>query len=191
MNEFRVTDIIMIFAVLVAPAVAVQISVFLGERSETRKKKLWIFRALMATRNASLDSRHIEALNLVEVDFDVNIPKEREVIDRWRLYFDHLNSIDKFPIETWASKKAELLVDLLFSMAVSLGYKYDRSLIKGGTYYPKGHSEADQEFREIRKLFLEVLQGNRAIPMNAYVVGMQQEQPPQTPKRVEGEDKSK
>src|ERR1017187_3773651 len=97
---YRVTDIIMIIAVFAGPVVAVQITEYLRRREDSHKRKVHIFRTLMSTRNATLAVIHIEALNLVEVDFDAAKPKERGVLDCWRLYISHLNDHD-YPKETW------------------------------------------------------------------------------------------
>lgn len=81
-----------------------------------------------------------------------------------------------YPKETWAARKAELLVELLFEMGVALGYSFDKSHIKSGTYYPGGYSDAEIDNLEARKLWLEVLRGTRPLPMRAEVYAP----PPQT-----------
>lgn len=68
----KITDIIMIFAIIVGPIIAVQITEFIRRHQEQRDRKMYLFRTLMATRSATLAPAHIEALNLVEIEFHSN-----------------------------------------------------------------------------------------------------------------------
>ena len=161
----KVTDILIIIALFTGPSIAVQISEYLRKLADARNRKIRIFRTLMATRSASLAAAHIEALNLVEIEFQASHrSQERRVVDCWKLYLAHLNDL-KYPRESWAVRRAELLIDLLYEMSCPLGYSYDKSQIKSGTYYPAGWQEAENEQTETRKLWLAVLQGQRMLPV--------------------------
>ena len=67
--KIRITDIIMIIAIIVGPIIAVRITEKLRLKKDSRDRKVHIFRTLMATRSAPLAAMHIEALNLVELEF--------------------------------------------------------------------------------------------------------------------------
>ena len=73
--------------------------------------------------------------------------------------------MDDNQIPVWSSKNEELLVELLFEMGKSLGYKFDKLLIKRNIYSPIGHARIEQEQKNLRRNLNEVLEGNRVIPM--------------------------
>ena len=52
-------------------------------------------------------------------------------------------------------------------MAKDLKIPFPKSLIKSGSYYPKGFVDAENQQAELRKLLLEVLNGERSIPVRA------------------------
>lgn len=163
----KVTDLVLIAALVIGPVLAVQITEILRKRQDARNRKVHIFRTLMATRSATLAPAHIEALNLVEIEFQAaRRSQERRVVDCWKLYLAHLNDRN-YPLESWAARKTDLLIDLLYEMSVSLGYSYDKSEIKSGTYYPAGWQEAENEQTEARKLWLAVLRGQRLLPIQS------------------------
>ena len=167
-TTIRITDIVMIVAVLAGPIVAVQLTEWLRRSRERHDRRDWVFRTLMATRNANLAPAHVEALNLVDILFHGSSPQERRVVDAWRLYLSHLND-HQYPRESWGVRRGELLVELLLEMGVAIGYSFERSHIKAGTYYPGGYSDAEVDQLETRKLWLEILRGKRELPMRASV----------------------
>lgn len=162
--SIKATDIAIVFATLVGPFLAVYVTELQRKNSDSRNRKIHIFRNLMATRSATLVASHIEALNLVEVEFDSKNRLEREVVDAWRLYLAHLND-HQYPRESWDARRADLLIELLFSMSKALGYSYGKSEIRNGTYYPQGYVDVDTDNLMTRKLWLEVLQGHRQLPV--------------------------
>jgi hypothetical protein len=161
-------ELAVVFATLLGPFLAVYVTEQQRKKADVRNRKVHIFRTLMATRSARLTPAHIEALNLVEVEFDPTSRRERGVVDCWRLYLAHLND-HNYPQQSWAARAEDLLVDLLYSMSVSLDYSYDKSAIKNGTYYPKGYGDIEVESQETRRLWLEILRGQRQMPMIAEV----------------------
>lgn len=168
-STIKVTDIVMIFAIIVGPLIAVQITEYLRNLKDVRDRKVHIFRTLMSTRSAPLLGVHIEALNLVELEFHSSKQQERRVVDAWRLYLTHLAD-RRYPKETWGSRKDELLIELLYEMSLALGYSYDKSQIKSGAYYPSGYEDADSDHYETRKLWLEVLKGKRPLSMITQII---------------------
>ena len=63
-------------------------------------------------------------------------------------------------------RKDELLADLLHDMGLAVGYKFDRVQIRRGIYAPRGHADWEIENQLTRRLWLEVLTGRRALPMD-------------------------
>jgi hypothetical protein len=173
--DIKPTDIAIVIATLLGPFLAVYVTEQQRKKADVRNRKIHIFRTLMATRSACLAASHIEALNLVEVEFDSSQRQERAVVDSWRMYLAHLND-SNYPVESWEARRSDLLLELLYSMSLALGYSYDKSQIKTGTYYPRGYGDAESDHLQTRKLWLEVLKGERALPMKAFT-----SQPPPPP----------
>lgn len=164
----KITDIIMVIAIFVGPIIAVRITEKMRLSKDSRDRKVHIFRNLMATRSAQLAPMHIEALNLVELEFQAPPHPSRRVVDACRLYIDHLRD-RLYPTEAWGTRKDELLVDLLYEMSTALGYNFDKVQIKAGSYYPSGYQETENDNAQIRKLWLELLQGKRLLPISSVV----------------------
>ena len=164
--------VVTILALFFGPVVAVSLTELLRERKQIGERRNSVFRTLMATRNATLAPEHVKALNVVEVLFHTENKQDKKVLDAWRLYLAHLND-HQYPAESWPVRRAELLIDLLYEMGLALGYSFDKSHIKSGAYYPGGYFEAETEHTEARKLWLEVLRGQRQLPMRAEVFATQ------------------
>jgi hypothetical protein len=174
----KVTDVVMIVAVFAGPIVAIQIAEWLRKIKDSRDRKVHIFRTLMATRSAQLASMHVEALNLVDLEFHSQKRQDKRVLDAGRLYIDHLRDRG-YPKESWGARKAELLVELLYEMSVSLGYGFDKVQIKVGSYYPSGYDDANNENEEIRKNWLNIVRGNQQLHMKAEIFPSPGSVPPQ------------
>jgi len=91
-----ITDIIMIFAVFLGPIFAVRIQNYIETKRESRNRKLYIFHTLMSTRATTLSQNHVTALNMIDIAFY----SDKEVIDAWKIYYDHLSNkpLDEYTI---------------------------------------------------------------------------------------------
>lgn len=108
--------------------------------------------------------------------------KDKAVIEAWSEFRDHLYDYPKQPpsqagndtskadtstynvqLETWASKKNDLLIELLGKMAESLGYHFDKVLLKKGSYTPQKYG--DLETLQMLNLagFADVLVGTKSL----------------------------
>ena len=188
--------ILTVLAILLAPLVALQISAWLNEIKEVKKRKMDIFRTLMATRAAGLSPQHVEALNRIDVEFYADDKKTKKVFDAWKIYHDHLNIgqpaelIEEVGIikdektkqeeeakrekrekewETWSAKKGGLLTDLLYEMALYFGYSFDKVHIKRGHYYPRAYGDIDFELMTIRKGLVRIFENKASFPILAWV----------------------
>ena len=169
-------DYATVAALLFGPVLAIWVAEILRKREEFRKRQIHVFRNLMATRTITMNFKHIEALNIVELEFY----DHRKVMDCWRLYRTHLDdtAYSKRDIAAWENDRAKLMVDLLYEMSISLGLSYDKSDIQKGVYYPKGYADTEQQQLELRKLLLQLLRGERQLPMRAEVYPIQPPHPP-------------
>ena len=107
----------MILAVLIAPLVAVQVQKYLERHQEKRERKLRIFKTLMATRGVPLSQDHVQALNMIDIEFYGE--KYKKIITSWKDYLNHLEKITKDDEERfslWNEEKADLLANLLLVM---------------------------------------------------------------------------
>ena len=164
-----ISDWIVIIAILVAPILAIQIQKFIENRKEIKVRKMQIFRTLMATRATPLYPQHVEALNMIDIEFFNN----KVITDAWKLLLDNFENYPQdvndpnyqAKLDKCIEKSKDLLTDLLFEMAKSLDYTFDKVHLKRGAYIPKGHVDymLDEEF--IRRAFVGVLLGQVPIPI--------------------------
>jgi hypothetical protein len=162
-------DWLVIIAIIIGPILAIQIQKFIENRKERKKQKMQIFKTLMATRATPLSPLHVEALNMIDIEFY----DDKEVKERWKLLLDNFanypqNTDDpeyKTKLNLRSQRSTELLSDLLFEMARSLGYDFDRVHIMRGAYVPKGHADIilGQEF--IRQSLVGLFLGKVPIPV--------------------------
>lgn len=161
-------EIITIIAIIIGPIAAVQVDRYLYKIRSNRNNRVSIFKTLMATRGNVLSYRHVEALNRIDLEFSGK-KKYDEVISAWKLYFNNLvKDVSEYKdeeLKRWNDENHDLLVDLLLEMGKSLGYKFDKALIKRNIYSPRGHWEIEQEQKLIRMSLIELLRGNSSLPM--------------------------
>jgi hypothetical protein len=120
----------------------------------------------MATRGNILHYRHVEALNLIDVEFSE--ASEKDIRDAWKAYLDHLNTYpdQKEPDEAKnqrEERRKDLLAELLQKMGARLGYGFDFTYLKGRAYYPKGHGTMVEEESALRKGLIEMLWKGRPL----------------------------
>jgi hypothetical protein len=171
-------DWVMVIAVLVSPLLAVQVTRWLDMIREGRARRLHIFRVLMATRAAGLSPTHVEALNLIDVEFDKASGRDKRVVAAWRAYLAHLGD-RAYPPDQWPTKRMDLLIELLYEMSRRLRYDFDKTHIKTSVYSPVAHGELEDDTIAIRRCFRELLEWKRPLPM--FITNWpQQHQPEQT-----------
>lgn len=163
-----------ILAILSAPLVAIQVSRYLDEKKEAKKRKLDIFRTLMATRAAVLTPEHVHALNAIDIEFYGN----NDVIQKWRIYNDHLHSVlleqekpkNEDEWKRWTEKSQNLFVDLLETMALNLKYQFPRVDITRGHYRPQAYGDIENDQFIIRKGLVSIFQGKKWFPMMTWLI---------------------
>lgn len=172
--SLTLNDSLMILSVLLAPFFAVFAQRKLDEAKEKRGQKLWIFRTLMATRGNKLSLDHVQALNMIDLFFGRK-GKEKEIIEKWDEYLDHLaKKIDekdpnyKVKIEAWTDQIDEILAEMLHLMGKCLGYDFDKVRIKKGIYVPRGHGDVEFDNTVIRKGMVAIMIGKAGFPVSPY-----------------------
>ncbi len=160
-----ISDWIMILAVFSGPIVAVQLTKYLDIEKEKRQRKLDIFKTLMATRAYTMSWDHVMTLNRIDLEFEKSNPKEKQVIETWKQYHDHLGDNTTTGVQ-WGTKRVELLVELLHKMAIVLNYDFDKTHIKNSSYSPMGHGNIETQQENIRAGLIDILEGKRVLPMH-------------------------
>ncbi len=164
-----ILSVLTIVAIIVGPILALRIQRQLDNEREKRNRKLWIFRTLMSFRATGLAPLFVQALNLIDVDFDANNEKEKAVRNAWKVLLDHFGDIGRDGVQANTTETTtRLKTELLMSMAKSLGYDFDEVQIKKGSYYPTGLGSVEEEQHALRRELLEVLDGKRRIPVGVF-----------------------
>ncbi len=160
------TDLLTILAILLAPIVAVQVQKRLELFREESGRKLRIFKTLMATRGATISPEHVQALNMIDLEFQGK--QYRNVTNAWKNYLDHLNSYPKDDEQLqmlWNDKRSDFLTSLLIEMGNSLGYEFDAVHVKKAFYIPEAHDQIEKENILIRRGLVTLLFGDNALKM--------------------------
>ncbi|MCU6368748.1 MULTISPECIES: DUF6680 family protein [Enterobacter] len=169
-------DIIMTAAVIIGPILAVQIQKTLEQFRERKQSRLSIFRTLMSTRAQRLHREHVQALNMIDIEFyGRKIPiikiryqtkKEQTVTHAWKSYNSHLNKIQDYPdINIWISKSDDLFTDLLYALSQAMNYDFDKVQLQRDCYRPIAHGDLETTQANILKGLEKVFSGDTALPM--------------------------
>lgn len=166
-----ISDGMMIFAVIAGPILAVQIQKWIEHWKQTRERKLWVFKTLMQTRGTPLSPLHVQALNMIDLEFTNKERNEKCVLDAWRIYLNHLYEVPQdyrsvdydAKMAVWSDKTNEYLVELLYQMAQVLSYKFDKVQLKKGAYTPQGHADIELQQSLFRKGMLQIIYGQQPI----------------------------
>jgi hypothetical protein len=155
-------------AIIIGPLAAVLISTWLDRRRAGTDRRQAVFRSLMKTRRNWGSIEHVEALNLIEVEFH----GRTKVLGAYRQLFDYfVNDIARRSDENddqYATRKnthhSTLLTALLKAIADDLGYHKDALEIMQGGYSPIMHGEIESDQTKIRKLLAGLHDGTMVLP---------------------------
>lgn len=156
------------------PILAVLITFWRDGRNSLHMSRLYVFRTLMATRRVGISPEHVNALNLVEVDFY----KCANVQKQWQLYKEHLFSTG-LADEAWHEKQERLLANMLFEMATALRFKIPAMEIFKGGYAPKGWEHRNNRQSEAMEFIYELSKGTKIVPI--WIRGVTPPPPPSEP----------
>lgn len=150
-----------IIAIILGPLLAFGVQRWRDALREQRNRRLDIFKRLLLTLKVSMAPNHVDAINSIPLEFH----SSSSVIEAWRLYTSHLNERQSDP-KAWGQKKFDLLVDLVYQIAQQMNYSHiDKALLRDNLYVPQGYQDAEEELRQMRGAWLQVLQGQRPLPM--------------------------
>ena len=116
------TTAVMIWAVIKAPEWAVNAQWKLQLKAEERQRRLQVFKALMATRANPVHEKHVEALNLIDIEFYTDSAEDNAIRLAWKTYLDHLiqntkdsesGKNDQSQIDAREQRRQNLLAQLL------------------------------------------------------------------------------
>jgi hypothetical protein len=158
-------DWLMLLAVLLSPFLAVYANILIERRRQRRERRLLIFKTLMATRASGLSPDHVQALNMIDIEFYGRDKKSKEVLQAWKSYLDHLGDQESYSDNSWVERRIDLFIDLIHKMSISLGYDFDKVHIKRTSYFPKGFGELEADQTIIRKGIVAWLKGELSVPM--------------------------
>jgi hypothetical protein len=183
-----ISNWLIIAAVLLGPIFAVQIQKAIESWKESKQRKIAIFKTLMSTRRTTLSPGHVEALNMIDIEFSPKKPKEKKVIESWKIYLDHLNSPQlkhddpdyRVKLDQWNEKSSSLLVDLLKVMGLCLRYDFDKVHLMKGAYSPQGHANIEMEQNLIRRFIVELFMRKKSLPVDIVSIKDQQEENKET-----------
>ncbi len=122
-------EVLTVVAIFTSPVVALYIQRKLDIEREATNRRLNIFKTLMATRASILSSDHVQALNMIDIEFYDN-KKYAEVKKAWRSYLNarvsHKVTNDAEAVQF--NKDCEItLTNLLLKIGETLGYNFDET----------------------------------------------------------------
>jgi len=157
---------ITIVAIVVGPMAALFAQRVLDRIREKRKRKLALFYILLTSRATPMSAAHVQALNAIELEFYPRKGKNVGVIDAWRIYCNHLNKpklTGPTLLQAWEDRRKDLIVDMLYEMARSLGYDFERVMIQRDSYHPSGLMDMENEQAALRQAAVKVFGGKEPI----------------------------
>jgi hypothetical protein len=149
-------------AIVVGPVAALLIQKYLEEKRARENRKIEIFRNLMASRASRLSPTYVQALNGIETEFY----GDTKVIEAWRSLVSYLytnRGTDPNQTKAWDDRVTDLLFDLLYVMAESLGYHFDKVSLQRNVYLPGGWVEVEAEQHQLRKAAVAVFDGSKTL----------------------------
>jgi hypothetical protein len=150
-----------VIATFAGPIGAVIVTRWIDKKRALQNRQLDVFRALMRTRKNAIQLDHVNALNLVEIEFHNVEP----VLSAYRDLMRHINS-GGVADEQWITKHRSFLTKLLSAMATHLGYKIQQLDVFEGGYYPSGWGQESEQQLAMRLGLLELLSGKRSLPVH-------------------------
>jgi len=171
-----------IVALLLGPVLAILVAQWLDRARLQHNRKMDVFRTLMRTRRTPITAEHVGALNLIEIEF----AGQETVLAAWKALLTHFATLhNRCSSETpgpgatpeeqaarnnafssrLADERAKLLAKLLHAIAQHLKFRSEQLEIFEGGYTPQGWIDVDMEQQAIRRMFVELYMGKRAMPI--------------------------
>ena len=168
-------DWVTVAALLLGPAMAIQIQILLENLRSKRKRREDLFRTLMGTRAERANRNHVNALNMIDIEFYGRTlfgtrwatPSEKTVTNAWKNYNDHLSAQSQYrDRELWNKRLDDLFITLLYEMAKALAYTYDEVSIRRDCYRPELHATIENAQLAVLGGLERVLRGQAALQVS-------------------------
>lgn len=148
---------------------AVLITRYFDDRRERRQRRLRIFRTLMGTRSTALNTQRVEALNIIEIEFH----KNKKVVESWKNCIRSFNTpttpqMNQQQIDQINRNSHDSYTKLLDEMGRSLGFSIEQLDILRSSYYPQALVDDENEQRLLRRLLVQLLQGQVSLPVRSH-----------------------
>ncbi len=144
----KITDIVMIAAVLIGPISAVLVTLWAQKRNDERSAKRSLFLALVGERQSLIISNaKAQALNSIDVVYSNN----QKVRDLWHKYYALLSQQPN-------QERGHTWLELLSSMAEELGMSKLSATELDKFYTPQGHVDNYEFQQKIGQEWLRVLE---------------------------------
>lgn len=166
-------DFLTIVAIILGPILAVQAQSIVQSLTEKEARRITLFKTLMSTRAQRLSRDHVQALNMIDIEFygrrvfgvRIQSKDEKAVTNQWKTYNDHLNDRTSYPTyEAWARDGNDKFTKLLYEMSRALDYDYDEVQLKRDCYRPEAHVNLEIAQIEVLDGMAKVLKGEMALP---------------------------
>lgn len=167
--------LVTVVAIILAPIFALRVQTNLETAKEKKQRKLFIFKTLMATYATRVSIDHVQALNMINIEFYGVEP----ILNAWQSYQKHLttpiadaNNTSISPEEResrakkWIDKGSDLFIDLLVLMSKEVGLPFNKTTLSSGVYYPTAHQKLENENISLRQGLLEIIYKNKPITIN-------------------------
>lgn len=172
--DMMTKDWITVGAVILGPILAVQAQKLLESLREKRNRRLALFKTLMSTRAERLSRDHVQALNMIDIEFygrrmfgtRYQTGREKRVTNAWKNYNDHLNQRGQYEsVEMWVRDGNTLFTKILYEMSIALRYDYDEVQLKRDCYRPEAHVNIENAQLDVLTGLARVLRYEGSIPM--------------------------
>lgn len=164
-----------VIAILLAPIIALRVQTKLEIVKEIRQRKLSIFKTLIATYATRLSPDHIQALNMINIEF-YGI---QSVLNSWRLYNQHLTTPIPEANDTnlsitereeaakkWLDNGNELFINMLVAISNEAGFPFDKPTLFKGVYYPRAQQKIEEENTMLREGLLKIIWNREPLSMD-------------------------
>jgi hypothetical protein len=159
-------------ATFLGPIFAVLVSFWREQRKELWNRRFFIFRTLMSTRRIAVSNEHVNALNLIEVDFH-GVSKIQAA---YRAYIAHLNTTPNLPTtQAWGDKRQDLLAKLLHELSIAMKSPIGEIDLRSGGYIPTAWGNRDV----VEQFIVGLAQSKSSVPVS--IVGVPTSPPPPAP----------
>lgn len=168
-------EVLTILALITGPILAVQAQKWIEQLRALKERQKWVFKTLMATRATPTDPLHVQALNMIDLEFSGKSSEEEAVRVAWKVLLNCLNNCPQdfndsgfqAQFAVWNAQVSSSSVELLYKMSIAVGYSFDKVHLEKGAYFPKGHADFQNEQSMLRKGELDVLYGRRPLYITA------------------------